>query len=965
MSSPPEERTADKPPHGDCIPDQALAAFRAGSLSDAEGDRLCEHAARCPACEARLGEVPLPASCEAMFGVPLPALGHIRVETLIRENEELVLGFLGPPRPEFPHDLGTLGEYRVLELIGVGGSGVVLKGWDDGLGIPVTIKVLKDQADEAARDRFRLEGRTAGRFRDIPQVVRVLNARPDHDPPYFAMDYVPGKTLADLIGRLGFRDVARVVLDVATGLAEMHRDGWVHQDIKPANILVPDDSTPGKPWHKRILGPIVSHGGEVENGRGARILDLGLSFDSRGKAGKPRGCSPDYASPEQVRPKGDVSSASDVFSLGATLFHALTGAPPSARKETAIREALRGKRVPSPLAEVCVSCLRKDPARRPQVEEVKRRLARYLGRHRRRLRSVLMLGGLMILLWAGILWHRASSLAGKLAEIESGRHALQLRLDAERERRLLQVGQVGSLADESAALARHRGDPDITRLATQLRALVAAYEKDAGRPADLRTDIAIRTAKATAANAEGRFDDALGALPVAEVSRLTADVDLRTMAAYRANLERAVALDGRGQDEAAVESYRTAKRLDPTSFGAVPGLTSCLNRLGRKDEAVREWGAEIDRLTSLVRAEPESGPRAKRLALALLGRGSTSAETGPGGLESALGDAVRAIDLITTARKLGEEGLSDWLLFARAMEAALLIEKGDFRDGLGSAYALLNLEGWRSYSHPVVPLGMLELLIRTTGKVLDRLPADERGVATKILAFAAFQRGHLLLGLEDYARAREDAGRVLELEPGVPASILNEESRFHVKARAIRLRMLVEQARAKVLRGEDEEGARRHYALALTDADRVLAIVEEQLARHRVNGSDRTETGTRARPPSPADHPGGEPARADSGAPAAVRSGTGDGRANIEELLGETLSDRGEIHATQGRRDRAIADMNRAVDVLDRLVNQEGHADMSGVLASAVERRRRLVSGGRPLGDTGTPPCYNIREVYR
>src|SRR5690242_4762741 len=132
MTSPQAGPAADRLPHGDCMSDQALAAFRAGSLSEAEADLLCDHAAGCPACEARLGEVPVSPSCAAMFGVPLPALGHIRAETVIRDNEELVLRFLGPPRPEYPHDLGTLGEYRVLELIGVGGSGIVLKGWDDG-----------------------------------------------------------------------------------------------------------------------------------------------------------------------------------------------------------------------------------------------------------------------------------------------------------------------------------------------------------------------------------------------------------------------------------------------------------------------------------------------------------------------------------------------------------------------------------------------------------------------------------------------------------------------------------------------------------------------------------------------------------------------------------------------------------------------------------------------------------------
>jgi len=154
-----------------------------------------------------------------------------------------------------------------------------------------------------------------GRHLEHPNVTRTFDAGEVGGVNYIAMEYVPGKSLRQLVaagGPLGVPDAARVFADVAAGLAHAHERGLIHRDLKPANIMV----TP--------------------EGR-AKILDLGLAIlagealpddpSILGGQGYILGTM-DYIAPEQTMDATDVGPWSDVYSLGCSLYYTLTGVPP-------------------------------------------------------------------------------------------------------------------------------------------------------------------------------------------------------------------------------------------------------------------------------------------------------------------------------------------------------------------------------------------------------------------------------------------------------------------------------------------------------------------------------------------------------------------------------------------------------------------------------------------------------------
>src|SRR5688572_13200011 len=122
------------PEVGGCYTDDAIRAFREDRLPDDEAERLADHAARCPACERKLTAFDAPPELRSAIAGPLPSLEHIDVASIVRKHTEGVYRFLGPPRPEFPDDLGTLGRFRVLARIGEGGHAVVFLGRDEDMG---------------------------------------------------------------------------------------------------------------------------------------------------------------------------------------------------------------------------------------------------------------------------------------------------------------------------------------------------------------------------------------------------------------------------------------------------------------------------------------------------------------------------------------------------------------------------------------------------------------------------------------------------------------------------------------------------------------------------------------------------------------------------------------------------------------------------------------------------------------
>src|SRR5262249_40217663 len=150
------------------------------------------------------------------------------------------LSFLAPSSE--PGALGRLDHYEVLEVVGKGGTGVVLRARDTKLGRGVALKVLAAPlaASGTARQRFAREARAAAAVRD-EQVVAIHAVRDDATLPYLVMEFIDGCNLEALIrcrGPLEVKEVLRIGIQIASGLAAAHRLGLVHRDVKPANILL-------------------------------------------------------------------------------------------------------------------------------------------------------------------------------------------------------------------------------------------------------------------------------------------------------------------------------------------------------------------------------------------------------------------------------------------------------------------------------------------------------------------------------------------------------------------------------------------------------------------------------------------------------------------------------------------------------------------------------------------------------
>jgi hypothetical protein len=222
-------------------------------------------------------------------------------------GESNELRFLTPTTK--PGQLGQLGPYEVQTILGKGGFGVVLRGFDERLHRVVAIKVLAPAyaANGAARKRFIREARAAAAVKN-EHVVGIHDVQGDAEPPYLVMEYIDGISLQDKIekrGSLDIKEILRIGMQIAEGLAAAHKQGLVHRDIKPANIL-------------------------LENGvERVKITDFGLARAvddaSITQSGTVAG-TPMYMSPEQAEGL-PIDHRSDLFSLGTVLYAMCTGHP--------------------------------------------------------------------------------------------------------------------------------------------------------------------------------------------------------------------------------------------------------------------------------------------------------------------------------------------------------------------------------------------------------------------------------------------------------------------------------------------------------------------------------------------------------------------------------------------------------------------------------------------------------------
>ncbi len=234
-----------------------------------------------------------------------------------------------------------LGHYVLVSLLGVGGMAEVWKAWDRSLGRWVAVKYLKEDVGHPTQ-RIEREGRMAGSL-SHPGIITIFERGQHEGRPYLVMPFVDGSPPRS---PLPPREAARLACEVAVALVHAHEMGVIHRDVKPANIL-------------------VEAGGRVV------LADFGLAI-AGGSATSLWAMSgtPEYASPEQVR--GDVLDArTDIYSLGATLYHLLMGRPPftghdvdeiGAQVLRADPPPLRG--VPGPLAAAVGRAMARERERR-------------------------------------------------------------------------------------------------------------------------------------------------------------------------------------------------------------------------------------------------------------------------------------------------------------------------------------------------------------------------------------------------------------------------------------------------------------------------------------------------------------------------------------------------------------------------------------------------------------------------
>ena len=221
---------------------------------------------------------------------------------------------LPSPPPAAAEIPGLLGDYEIVRPLGDGGMGMVYQARHRRLNRLVALKVIRPEwaGEQQALQRFAREMEAGGRLQH-PNLVSFTDAREEHGVHFLVMEYVEGEDLGATLkrrGRLPVAEACEIIRQAACGLQHAYEQGLVHRDIKPSNLMLTAEHT-------------------------VKILDLGLArLQSGGDAcqgltftGQTMG-TPDYMAPEQARGLAQIDIRADIYSLGCTLYHLLTGKPP-------------------------------------------------------------------------------------------------------------------------------------------------------------------------------------------------------------------------------------------------------------------------------------------------------------------------------------------------------------------------------------------------------------------------------------------------------------------------------------------------------------------------------------------------------------------------------------------------------------------------------------------------------------
>jgi formylglycine-generating enzyme required for sulfatase activity/predicted Ser/Thr protein kinase len=290
---------------------------------------------------------------------PPPSFSDVTEAPLAGQSERptSLTDFLAPPQAA--DELGRLGGFRILKVLGHGGMGVVFQGEDPRLGRKVAIKAMLPHlaGSKSAQQRFLREARTAAAL-EHDHIVPILQVGEDRGAPFIVMPFLKGEPLDKRLqreGKLAVAEILRIGREVAKGLDAAHRAGLIHRDIKPANLWL-----------------------EAPEGR-VKILDFGLARVTQGEqhltqSGAILG-TPSYMAPEQAQTT-DIDARADLFSLGVVLYRFCTGVLPFRGHDTmstllglATHHPAPPKAsnpgIPQALSDLVMQLLAKDPAARP------------------------------------------------------------------------------------------------------------------------------------------------------------------------------------------------------------------------------------------------------------------------------------------------------------------------------------------------------------------------------------------------------------------------------------------------------------------------------------------------------------------------------------------------------------------------------------------------------------------------
>ena len=310
-------------------PQEQLALLIEDNLGSVDTRRVMDHLETCLNCQAEIESLSADKSWwkEARLGLVDAATdadcrllesasdgysidGWLRDDANPNHQESLQIVLDRLDSPSHPEMLGRIDEFEIERVIGIGGMGIVFKGFDHELNRPVAIKAMLPRyaSNGSARKRFSREAKAAAAICH-ENVVAIHRIQSTGDVPYLVMPYVSGESLQSFVDKEGpmpVQDVVRVGIQIASGLSAAHHHGLVHRDIKPANVL-------------------------LENGcNRVQITDFGLAFTAEDARLTHTGMiagSPYYMSPEQALGK-PVDGRSDLFSLGSVLYFLATGQPP-------------------------------------------------------------------------------------------------------------------------------------------------------------------------------------------------------------------------------------------------------------------------------------------------------------------------------------------------------------------------------------------------------------------------------------------------------------------------------------------------------------------------------------------------------------------------------------------------------------------------------------------------------------